>query len=75
MFRRPNAVRLDKIPLPNSGDVDWTDLHLDLTKYSETGVIGDATHASAELGHTLWNEVVSTTAAIFRDAAVNCTPN
>lgn len=31
-------------------------------------MIGDVTKASAELGRRLWNEVISTTAAIFRDA-------
>ena len=34
---------------------------------SATGVIGDATRASAELGRRLWDEVISTTAGIFRD--------
>ena len=52
--------------MPNSGEVDWDDPHLDPTKYSATGVIGDATKASAELGRMLWNEVISTTPAIFR---------
>ncbi len=74
LYRRPETVRLDKIPPPNSGNVDWDNPHLDFTKYSETGVIGDATQASAELGRTLWNEVVLTTAALFRDVAFNCAP-
>ena len=70
LYRRPEAVRRDEIPPPNSGNVDWADPHLDFTKYSQTGVIGDATQASAELGRTLWNEVISITAAIFRDFMV-----
>lgn len=74
MYHRPQAVRLDRIPSPNSGVVDWNNPHLDFTNYSETGVIGDATKASTELGRTFWNEVVSTTAALFRDVAFNCTP-
>ncbi len=49
-------------------EVNWDDPHLDFTQYSDTGVIGDATRACAELGRRLWNEVISTTAAIFRDA-------
>ena len=70
LYRRPEAVRRDEIPPPNSGNVDWADPHLDFTKYSQTGVIGDATQASAELGRMLWNEVISITAAIFRDVMV-----
>lgn len=70
MYRRPEAVRRDKIPPPNSGNVDWDNPHLDFTKYSETGVIGGATKASVELGRMLWNEVVLSTAAIFRDAMI-----
>ena len=70
MYQRPEVVQLDRIPPPNSGNVDWADPHIDFTKYSETGVIGDATKASAELGCVLWNEVVLTTAAIFRDVMV-----
>ena len=70
LYRRPEAVRLDKIPLPNSGVVDWNNPHFDFTKYSETGVIGDATKVSAELGRRLWNEVVLTTAEIFWDIIV-----
>ncbi len=31
-------------------EVNWDDPHLDFTQYSDTGVIGDATRASAELG-------------------------
>ena len=75
LYKRPEIVRVDKIPPPNTAQVDWNDPHLDFTKYSETGVIGDATKASAELGRRLWNEVIPTSAAIFRDAAVNCAPN
>jgi len=75
LYKCPEIVRVDKIPPPNAGQVDWNDPHLDFTKYSETGVIGDATKASAELGSRLWNEVVTTSAAIFRNAAVNCAPN
>lgn len=74
MYQRPEAVRLDKIPPRNSGNVDWDNPHLDFTNYSESGVIGDATQASAELGRRLWNEVILTTAAIFRDVAFNCAP-
>ena len=68
MYRRPDTVRLENIPSSRSREVDWNDPHLDFTQYSDTGVIGDATRASAELGRRLWDEVISTAAAIFRDA-------
>ena len=55
----------------SSREVDWNDPQLDFTKYSDTGVIGDASQASAELGRRLWQEVISTTAAIFRDCGSN----
>lgn len=69
LYKRPATVRLECIPASTSREVNWNDPHLDFTKYSETGVIGDATRASAELGRKLWHEVVSTTAAILRDAS------
>ena len=68
MYRRPDTVRLESIPSSRSKEVNWNDPHLDFTQYSDTGVIGDATRASAELGRRLWDEVISTTAAIFSDA-------
>ena len=68
MYQRPDTVRLGSIPSSRSREVNWDDPHLDFTQYSDTGVIGDATRASAELGRRLWDEVISTTAGIFRDA-------
>ena len=67
LHRRPDTVQLDRIPSGRSRDVDWDDPDLDFTKYSDTGVIGDAGHASAELGRRLWNEVISTAAAFFKE--------
>ena len=75
LYRRPDTVRLDRIPPTRSREVNWDDSHLDFTKYSDTGVIGDATQASTELGRKLWKEVILTTAAIFRDAMVGCGSN
>ena len=66
MFQRPATVRLESIPSSRSREVDWNDPELDFTKYSDTGVIGDATKANPELGRRLWYEVVSTVASIFR---------
>ena len=50
--------------------VDWNDPQLDFTRYSDTGVIGDPTQASAALGRKLWDESVAEAAAILRDAWV-----
>jgi creatinine amidohydrolase len=69
LFRRPACVRVDRIPEPEKQDVSWDDPALDLTRHSSTGVIGDATHASAELGERLWQAVVAEVASVLRTAA------
>lgn len=66
---RPESVRLDRIADPGHDPVDWDDLDLDLSRYSPTGVIGDPTHASAELGASLWSAVVDEAASILRRIA------
>ena len=66
---RPEAVRTDKIVNPNHGPVDWDDPDIDFASYSSTGVIGDPTHASAELGARLWEAVVEKVAATFKSIA------
>ena len=63
---RPQAVLRDKIVNPDHEPVDWSDPGLDFSRYSSTGVIGDPTHASAELGAKLWEAVVIAVASIFR---------
>ena len=68
LYKRPATVRLESIPSSRSREVDWNDPELDFTKYSDTGVIGDATKASAGLGRKLWHEVISAASTIFRDA-------
>jgi len=67
---RPDSVRLDQISNPHSATVDWQDPHLDFARYTATGVIGDPTHASAELGEQLWKEVVERAANVLKDVAV-----
>ena len=62
---RPEAVREEKIVNPGHRAVDWEDAELDFADYSSTGVIGDPTHASAELGAKLWEAVVEEVAATF----------
>ena len=66
---RPEAVRIEKIVDPRHGEVDWRDPDIDFGDYSSTGVIGDPTHASAELGARLWEAIVDEVAAIFRSVA------
>jgi creatinine amidohydrolase len=69
LYLRPDSVRLDHISNPHSTTVDWHDPHLDFARYTTTGVIGDPTHASAELGEQLWQAVVEQTASTLKDVA------
>ena len=59
LYLRPNTVRQEHIRDPHSTAVAWDDPQLDFTRHSATGVIGDPTHASAELGARLWEAVVA----------------
>jgi len=67
MYKRHESVREDKIFNPNGQEPDWEDPNLDFSKYSNTGVIGDPTHASAELGDKLWNSTVDEIASILKE--------
>ena len=71
---RPEAVRRDRIVDPQHKPVDWEDPDLDFASYSSTGVIGDPTHASAELGAKLWEAVVDEVAATLRSIAEDSGP-
>jgi len=42
---------------------------LEFARYSSTGVIGDPTHASTELGARLWQAVVEDVALTFKEIA------
>ena len=66
---RPEAVRKEKIVDPGHKPVDWEDPDLDFASYSSTGVIGDPTHASAELGARLWKAAVDEVAAMLHSIA------
>ena len=66
---RRSAVRVNEIVDPAHPPVDWDDPDLDFAHYSSTGVIGDPTHASAELGARLWEAVVDSVAATFHTIA------
>ena len=71
---RPDAVRKDKIVDPQHEPVDWEDPDLDFASHSSTGVIGDPTHASAELGAKLWEAVVDEVATTLQSIAGDSEP-
>lgn len=66
---RPESVRRDRIVDPKNEPVDWGDPNLDFSRYTKTGVIGDPTEATAELGAKLWDAVVKSVAEIFNKIA------
>lgn len=68
LARRPEAVRTDRIPGP-SRTPDWQASDLDFGRYSDSGVIGDPRHATAELGHQLWEASVTWAADYLNTAA------
>ena len=67
--RHPELVRLGEVPSEVSEQPDWSSKHQDFTKVSTTGVVGDATHASAELGARLWDACATSIAATFASIA------
>lgn len=67
MYRRPEAVRFDRIRDPQSSSPDWSDPALDLSAHSDSGSIGDPTLATADLGRRLWDAVIDDTAILIRD--------
>jgi creatinine amidohydrolase len=70
LHRRPNDVRREEVPPTPSKQPDRAGSELDFRRYSETGVIGDARHASAEeLGERLWSACVDRAADFLREAA------
>ena len=54
---------------PRNEPVDWGNPHLDFSRYTRTGVIGDPTEATAELGPRLWDAVVKSVAETFKTIA------
>ena len=68
---RPECVRKERIPEleMETTSVDWGDPHLDFTRYSRTGVIGDPTKASAELGKKLWEATVEAAALTLKEVS------
>jgi len=66
---RPETVRTDRMVDPKNRPLDWEDPDLDFSRYSTTGVIGDPTEATAELGAKLWDAVVKSVAEKFKRVA------
>lgn len=73
LYRHPEQVRADEIP-EASATPDWDDPELDFSKHSTSGVIGDPTHASAELGEILWEACVDELAKMLRELAEHPVP-
>jgi creatinine amidohydrolase len=69
LYLRPDSVRKELISNSHSQAVDWDDPELDFTRYSATGVIGDPTHARAELGALLWTAVVDSAVQTLKEIA------
>lgn len=70
LYKHPECIREELIADPASSEPDWDDPELDFAAYSETGVIGDPTHASKELGEKLWHSSVEAIAAELKEIAV-----
>ncbi len=70
LYHRPEMVRKDKVVNPHHNAVDWEDPEMDFSRYSSTGVIGDPTTATVELGRKLWEAIVPEVAMIFKEIAV-----
>ncbi len=66
MYLRPRSVRVNQIPEPENKPVDWHDPNLDFSRYSSSGVIGDPSHSSVELGAKLWERVVENVALTYK---------
>jgi creatinine amidohydrolase len=69
LFRHPERVRPDRVPAAGEAGPDLSDPTADWSLVSPTGVVGDPTRASAELGARLWSETVERVAAMIEDVA------
>ncbi len=67
LYKHPEKVRKKLIKNPNSKEPDWGNPKLDFSEYSQTGVIGDPTYASAELGEKLWDDTVNRLVQLFEN--------
>jgi len=73
LYRHPEQVRPEEVP-EASAMPDWDEPDLDFSKYSTSGVIGDPTHASADLGKALWDACVDEFGAMLREVAEQAGP-
>jgi creatinine amidohydrolase len=71
MYLRPQSVRTKQIPGPENKPVDWNDPNLNFARYSSSGVIGDPSHASPELGAKIWDRIIDNVALSIRKLAVS----
>ena len=67
LHRHPELVRIGAVPDDVSRQPDWSSKDQDFTKVSSTGVVGDARHASAELGEQLWDACVESIATTLAE--------
>lgn len=72
LYLRPELVKREEIINPENRPVDWGDPNLDFAKYSTTGVIGDPTQASKEIGERLWEEIIQEVSMIFKQLMDDC---
>jgi creatinine amidohydrolase len=59
-------VRRDRIAVPNLQPFEWSEA-MDFTAVSDTGVIGDPTHASREAGAQMWQRCLEAGEQLVRD--------
>jgi creatinine amidohydrolase/Fe(II)-dependent formamide hydrolase-like protein len=66
----PERVRVERVPPPSTAAPDLDDPSTDWSRVAPTGVVGDPTHASAELRERLWSRPVQRVAVIVERLAV-----
>lgn len=69
LYLKPQMVREKLIPMPETQEVNWNDPALDFSKYSTTGVIGDARHGTKKIGQKIWTELVKQASIIIKNVA------
>lgn len=67
LYLRPDEVRMEKIQDPRNTEPAWGEPGLDFSEHSQTGVIGDPTTASSELGKRLWDEIINDVALMIKE--------
>lgn len=69
MYLYPQAVREERIPAPMNDPIDWDDPNLDFRYYSSSGVIGDPSQSSPDLGARLWDSVIESVALTLKNCS------